>query len=52
VKLPLAEIPAVAAISGFMDIMRVYTQAKYRERVEEAVTKVLGDTGYSTKISV
>jgi hypothetical protein len=51
-KLSLNDIPALAAISGFMDIIRVYTHQEYREAVEKAVTKVLGESGYTTKISV
>ncbi|MGA1974155.1 MAG: HD domain-containing protein [Conexivisphaerales archaeon] len=51
-KFSLAEIPAVAAISGFMDILRIYTTAKNRSKVEAAASKVLGESGYTTKISV
>jgi HD superfamily phosphohydrolase len=51
-RISLADIPAVAAISGFMDIMRVYTPAPCRSKVEGAVAKVLGESGFSTKISV
>jgi HD superfamily phosphohydrolase len=51
-KITLADIPAVAAISGFMDVLRVYTPAKDRAKVEAAVSKVLGESGFSTKISV
>jgi len=51
-KISLTDIPAVAAISGFMDVVRVYTPAKDRARVEGAVAKVLGESGFSTKISV
>ncbi len=51
-KISLADIPAVAAISGFMDVLRVYTPARHREKVEAAVAKVLGESGFSTKVSV
>jgi len=51
-KISLADIPAVAAISGFMDILRVYTPARCRFKVEGAVSKVLGESGFSTKTSV
>ncbi len=51
-KISLADIPAVAAISGFMDVVRVYTPAKNRDKVGAAVSKVLGESGFSTKISV
>jgi hypothetical protein len=51
-KVSLAEIPAVAAISGFMDIVRVYAPERDRAKVEGAVPKVLGESGFSTKISV
>jgi len=51
-RISLSDIPAVAAISGSLDVLRVYTTAKDRARVEGAVSKVLGDSGFSTKISV
>lgn len=40
--LPISEIPLISSISGFMDMIRVYTTSKSRVRVEKAVKKVLG----------
>lgn len=40
---PISELPLVESISGFFDMLRVYTTAEYRERVERSVKKVLGD---------
>lgn len=42
-ELPISEIPVVSAISGFMNIMRVYTPQKYRKKVEMAAKSILGD---------
>ncbi|MFQ5940448.1 MAG: HD domain-containing protein [Nitrososphaerales archaeon] len=40
--LPISEIPLISSISGFMDMIRVYTTSESRTRVEKAVKKVLG----------
>jgi len=40
--LPISEIPLISSISGFMDMIRVYTTSKSRSSVEKAVKKVLG----------
>jgi hypothetical protein len=40
--LPISEIPLISSISGFMDMIRVYTTAEGRRSVEKAVKKVLG----------
>lgn len=41
-ELLISEIPSVSAISGFMNILRVYTKAEYSKKVEIA-TESLGD---------
>jgi HD superfamily phosphohydrolase len=41
--LPVSEMPLVDAVSGFFDMLRVYTTNENRERVERSVKKVLGD---------
>jgi len=40
--LPISEIPLISSISGFMDMIRVYTTSESRTKVERAVKKVLG----------
>ena len=42
-EMPVSEIPLVESISGFFDMLRVYTTAENRDKVERAVKKVLGD---------
>jgi HD superfamily phosphohydrolase len=42
-ELPISEIPVVSAISGFMNILRIYTHDKYRKKVEIAAKSILGD---------
>jgi hypothetical protein len=42
-ELPVSEMPLVDAISGFFDMLRVYTTAENRQRVERSVKKVLGE---------
>src|SRR5256885_5080196 len=40
-ELPISEIPLVSAISGFMNILRVYTAQKNRKKVEIAAQIIL-----------
>ena len=42
-ELPISEIPLVYAISGFMDMLRVYTTEKNRKKVEIAAQAILGE---------
>jgi uncharacterized protein len=44
-EMPVSEIPLVESISGFFDMLRVYTTAENRTKVERAIKKVLGDQG-------
>lgn len=41
-EMPVSEIPLVESISGFFDMLRVYTTAENRDKVERSVKKVLG----------
>jgi HD superfamily phosphohydrolase len=51
-RVPLAELPLVGSIAGYMDILRVYTNAESRAAVERATAHLFSDGGYMTKISV
>src|SRR5713226_6357373 len=42
-ELSISEIPLVSAISGFMNILRVYTAQKNRKKVEIAAEVILGE---------
>ncbi len=42
-ELPISEIPLVSAISGFMDMLRVYTRQQFRKKVEMAAQAILGE---------
>jgi hypothetical protein len=42
-EMPISEIPVVSAISGFMNILRIYTYQKNRKKVEIAAKSILGD---------
>ncbi len=53
-KIPqrLSEISRIfEALRGFINVVRVYTEEKYRTEVSEAATKVLGELPYSARIS-
>jgi HD superfamily phosphohydrolase len=42
-EMPMSEIPLIDSISGFFDMLRVYTVAETRDKVERSVKKVLDD---------
>jgi hypothetical protein len=42
-EIPISEIPVIAAISGFMNILRIYNHEKHRKKVEIAAKSILGD---------
>ena len=42
-EMPISEIPVVSAISGFMNILRIYTHQNNRKKVEIAAKSILGD---------
>ena len=42
-ELPISNLPLIESISGFFDMLRVYTTAENRENVERSVKKVLGE---------
>ena len=42
-EMPISEIPVVSAISGFMNILRIYTHEKHRKKVEIAAKSILGN---------
>jgi hypothetical protein len=42
-EIPISKLPLIESISGFFDMLRVYTKAESRDEVERSVKKVLGD---------
>jgi HD superfamily phosphohydrolase len=53
-KIPqrLSEISRIfEALRGFINVVRVYTEERYRAQVGEAATKMLGELPYSARIS-
>ncbi len=40
-EMPISQIPVVSAISGFMNILRIYTHQKNRKKVEIAAKSIL-----------
>jgi hypothetical protein len=48
----LSEVSKIfEALKGFINVVRVYTEEKYRTKVGEAAAKVLGELPYSARIS-
>ncbi|MGI0057610.1 MAG: HD domain-containing protein [Nitrosarchaeum sp.] len=41
-EMPISQIPVVSAISGFMNILRIYTHQKNRKKVEIAAKLIIG----------
>ncbi|MGQ9718295.1 MAG: HD domain-containing protein [Nitrososphaerales archaeon] len=50
--IPIKELALVEAITGYMDIIRIYTSSEHRSKVEKAVETFFGREGYSTKVSM
>ena len=42
-EVPVSEMPLVDSISGFFDMLRIYTTLESRQKVERSIKKVLGD---------
>lgn len=42
-EIPFSKIPVVSSIAGSMNIVRIYTAARYRKKVEIAAKSILGD---------
>ena len=42
-EMPISEIPVASAISGFMNILRIYTHQRNRKKVEIAAKSIIGD---------
>jgi uncharacterized protein len=51
-RVPITELPLVGSITGFMDVLRIYTDSRHRDSVARAADALFGDSGYMTKISV
>jgi uncharacterized protein len=41
---PISEIPVISSITGFLDMLRIYTTAESRNAVTSTIDKVLGET--------
>ncbi|MDG6996812.1 MAG: HD domain-containing protein [Nitrososphaerota archaeon] len=51
-EVSVSELPLLGTISGFMDILRVYTTDVNRSRVQKATESLFGSEGYEMKISM
>ncbi len=49
---PISELPLVGSITGFMDILRVYTSVTNRGKVTSAVEAIFGKEDFMSRISV
>jgi hypothetical protein len=49
---PISELPLVGSITGFMDILRIYTFSEHRSKVIGAVEKIFGKEDFMSRISV
>jgi HD superfamily phosphohydrolase len=43
---PISEIPLIDSITGFLDMLRIYTTSENRNAVEQSTKKVLGNEGF------
>ena len=44
---PISEIPLIDSITGFLDMLRVYTTSENRSAVEQSTKNVLGNEGFA-----
>jgi hypothetical protein len=51
-EISVEQMPLISTISGFMDVMRVYTTEKSRARVQKATNSALQAEGYESKVSM
>jgi len=51
-NVPINELPLVGSITGFMDILRVYTFSEQRSKVAAAVEAMFGKEDFMSRISV
>ncbi|HKW05301.1 MAG TPA: HD domain-containing protein [Nitrososphaerales archaeon] len=51
-EMKISEMPLVGTITGFMDIIRVYTDGRHRSRVGRSVGRIFGREGFETKVSM
>lgn len=49
---PISELPLVGSITGFMDILRIYTSPEHRSKVIGAVEIIFGKEDFMSRISV
>jgi HD superfamily phosphohydrolase len=49
---PISELPLVGSITGFMDILRIYTFSEYRTKVTRAVEAIFHKEDFMSRISV
>ena len=49
---PIGELPLVGSITGFMDILRIYTLSENRNKVTSAVETIFGKEDFMSRISV
>ena len=49
---PISEIPLIDSITGFLDMLRVYTTAENRNAVEQSIKKVVGNEGSISERSI
>ncbi len=47
----IENLPLIGAITGYMDVWRIYTIKENREKVANSVGKVLGRSGFESRVS-
>ena len=51
-KISITELPLVGSITGFTDVLRVYSVAEHRDQVARAVQKIFGREDFTSRISL
>jgi uncharacterized protein len=48
----IENLPLIGAITGYMDVWRIYTTNENREKVARSVAKVLGKSGFESRVKI
>jgi hypothetical protein len=51
-RVGIEQLPLLSSLTGYMDIIRVYTTREHRGRVAKAVEAFFGREGYATQVSM
>ena len=51
-KLSITELPLIGSVTGFTDVLRVYTVPQYRKKIAKSVSEILGKGDFTSHVSL